>query len=72
MSPQALNDFHHKFKVKIGEYLNIKTLSDIAYQKTIVTQTQAQLAQQERMGMQNIPSAHDVIKQIRENKQLYS
>ena len=39
LSPQALNDFHHKFKVKLGEYLNIKTLSDIAYQKTIITQT---------------------------------
>ena len=32
------SDLYRKFKVKLGEYLNIKMLSDIAYQKTMLLQ----------------------------------
>ena len=33
---QVNGDFHSRFKIKLGEYLNIKTLSDIAFQKTML------------------------------------
>lgn len=39
-------DLYRKFKVKLGEYLNIKMLSDIAYQKTMLLQNQAKMAQE--------------------------
>ena len=32
------NEFTQKFRVKLGEYLKIKMLSDIAYQKTLLLQ----------------------------------
>lgn len=37
------NEFTQKFRVKLGEYLKIKMLSDIAFQKTLLVQMQQQL-----------------------------
>ena len=40
------DDFLYKFKVKLSEYLNIKMLSDIAFQKSVLNQTQTKLLQE--------------------------
>lgn len=48
--PQVASDLHMKFRVKLGEYLNIKMLSDIAFQKTNLFMTQARMAQERAAG----------------------
>ena len=68
------NDFHERFRIKLGEYLNIKMLSDIAFQKTMLLQMQAKMAQERTYGgsSPSMPNVNQVVQQIRENKQLYS
>lgn len=39
-------DFIFKFRIKLSEYLHIKMLSDIAFQKSVLMQTQVQMAQE--------------------------
>ena len=39
-------DFIFKFRIKLSEYLHIKMLSDIAFQKTVLMQTQIKMAQE--------------------------
>lgn len=57
------DDFNFKFKVKLSEYLNIKMLSDIAFQKTVLTQTEVRM-QQERLQSSHIeqPAVDQIIK----------
>lgn len=42
-SVSQANEFTRKFRVKLGEYLKMKMLSDIAYQKSILNQMQAKV-----------------------------
>lgn len=38
-------DFSKKFGLKLAEYLNIKSLSDIAYMKTLIDKAKTEIVQ---------------------------
>lgn len=69
LSALTADDFNFKFRIKLSEYLNIKMLSDIAFQKSVLMQTQVTMAQERQLNSYAAqPHISEIVRSIRENK----